>query len=88
MKAFEVKKGGADIQHGRVMMAIEGKDDLIAIVDKELRKQFDSCEYAEEGDAEGETAFFFMIDRTNKAYFMQQWKLAKAQSKQTPPKNS
>lgn len=87
MKAFEVTKGEAGIQHGRVMMAIEGKDSWIRLANATLCGQFASCDYAEEGEAEGETAFFFMIDRTEKAYFMQQWKVAKNQAKKAAATN-
>lgn len=82
MKAFEVKKGEAKLGHGRVMMAIEGVDAAIRVANAELRTQFASCEYEEEGEREGETAFFFMIDRSSVEYFMTQWKAAKASAKQ------
>lgn len=48
MKAFEVKKGEADIKHGMVMMAIEGKEAVVRLADKILRTDFNSCEYVEE----------------------------------------
>lgn len=81
MKAFEVAKGAARgvLTHGRVMMAIEGEDSRIAKVYKDMKADgfFDSTDCAEEGDKEGTTAYFFMIDRADKEHFIKMWKVHK-----------
>jgi hypothetical protein len=77
MKAFEVKKGQAGIEHGRVMMAIEGPEAKITAINEVLRADFRSCDYVEEGEREGEVAYFFMVDRSEKESFMIRWKEAK-----------
>lgn len=81
MKAFEVVKGHADVRkctHGRVMMAIEGENSRIEQAYKAMKEDgFDSADYAEDGDKEGTTAYFFIVDRADKEYFMKMWKVHK-----------
>ena len=77
MKAYEVKKGEAEIKRGMVMMAIEGEESKVNRIDKELSKLFDGCDYEEEGDKEGEIVVFFMVDRSEKKYFMDLYKKLK-----------
>lgn len=81
MKAFEVVKGHADVKkctYGRVMMAIEGEDSRIAHVYKAMKEDgFDSTDCAEEGDKDGTTAYFFIVDRADKEHFMKMWKVHK-----------
>lgn len=97
-RAYEVVKG-RDIagnqtgDHGKVMMAIEGEPDFIAFAGKHLDKTIGgNADYQEDGKHEGEIAYFYVIDRSEKAYFMQEWKSAKSnwqsRTTDTPPTDS
>jgi hypothetical protein len=78
MKAYEIKKSGADIQRGRVLMAIEGSADSVAIIADMLADDgYPSTQCAESGDKEGEIVEFFVISRSDKADFLQAYKLIK-----------
>lgn len=84
MKAFEVAKNEARsvFTHGRIMMAVEGEESKVAAIVNLLKQEgFVSTDCAEEGDKEGEIAHFFMVDRQDKAYFMQQFRLIKKEVK-------
>ena len=77
MKAYEVKKGEAEIKRGRVMMAIEGEEAKVNEIDEVMAQMFGSCDVEEEGDKEGEIVVYFMIDRSEKKDFMNEYKKLK-----------
>jgi len=77
-KAYEVKKGDAEIKRGLVMMAIEGPSELVETISKALEAEgYASTKCSDEGDNDGEIIEYFMISRTNKADFMHTYKTAK-----------
>jgi len=78
MKAYEIKKGEADIPRGRVMMAIEGAENAVAAIVGAMRKEgYYSTQCADVGDADGEIVEYFMIARADKSDFMSTYKLHK-----------
>lgn len=78
MKAYEISKNEADIPRGRVMMAVEGLEDSVAAIVKEMELAgYPSTQCADVGDNDGEIIEYFMIARANKADFMNNYKAAK-----------
>jgi hypothetical protein len=78
MKAYEIKKGEADIPRGRVMMAVEGIESAVAAIVEAMRREgYPSTQCADVGDADGEIVEYFMIARANKSDFMAAYKLHK-----------
>jgi len=78
MKAYEVSKNKADIQRGRVMMAIEGATSAVEAISKALETEgYISTNCADTGDNEGEIIEYFMISRADKSGFMSAYKLNK-----------
>jgi hypothetical protein len=78
MKAYEITKQAADIQRGRVLMAIEGEASAVEIMSGLLSADgYTSTQCAEIGDKEGEIIEFFVISRSDKSDFMQVYKSLK-----------
>jgi hypothetical protein len=78
MKAYEVKKGQAEIPHGRVMMAVEGiASHVEAIASMMAVDGYQSTQCSDMGDNEGEVVEYFMIARTDKVDFMNTYKTHK-----------
>ena len=78
MRAKELKKGDQTYNRGRIMMTVDGLEAEVRSVEAVLNKEFSSTQYEEEGDNEGEISISYMIDRDEKAYFMDVYKKAKA----------
>lgn len=78
MKVYEIKKGEAEIQRGRVLMAIEGPESQIEAVEAKLvEADFDSTDCAEDGDKDGDMVIFFVVDRWDIKAFREEFKKAK-----------
>ncbi len=77
MRAFEVKKD-ACFQRGRIMMAIDGREDAVRKVEKLLNEDFRNTQCEEEGERDGEISITYVIDRSEKKDFMLAYKIAKA----------
>lgn len=76
MKVYEVKKGHNETR-GYVMMAVEGIEADVIKVGKILDTEFENSDYEEEGDKEGTVVYFWCVERSDVAYFRQQYKEAK-----------
>lgn len=78
MKAYEVPKGEAEIKLGRVMMAVEGREERVAQIAAQLKTAgYPSTSCSERGDTVGEIVEFFMIDRADKSDFLAKYKAFK-----------
>ena len=79
MKLTEVPKHEADIQRGKVLMALEGSTDAVeALVEALKAEGYPSTQCADVGDNEGEIIEYFVIQRQNLADFKQTYKTLKA----------
>lgn len=75
MKAYEVAKMEAEIQRGKVMMAIEGVADSVNVVSAAMKEAgYPNTQCSEIGDADGEIIDYFMISRSDKSDFMANYK--------------
>lgn len=77
MRAIEVKKDGADIKRGRILMAIDGPEAEVRKVEKILDLEFTNTRCEEDGDKAGEISISYGIDRAEKVDFMAAYKAAK-----------
>jgi hypothetical protein len=73
VRAVEVKKhakefGNNDI--GRVMMAVDGGEEEVRKIAAILDAEFSNTTCEEDGDKAGEISISYIIDRSEKAYFM------------------
>ncbi|WP_147200795.1 hypothetical protein [Pantoea sp. CCBC3-3-1] len=78
-KAYEVRKDGAEISRGDIMMCIEGPKTFINFAEKTLDKDYSNGGVEEEGGREGDIAVYYGMARGEKATFMQDWKELKAE---------
>lgn len=75
MKAYEVKKGEADIERSHVMMAIEGTEAKVEEIVKLMQAEgFYSTQCSEYGDNDGDIIEYFMISRADKKDFLSSYK--------------
>ena len=78
MKVTEIKKGEADIQRGKVLMAIEGEEYKVMSVVKALKAlgyEFTDC--AEESECGELIVVFFVVDRLDVKAFRADYKANK-----------
>lgn len=81
MKVFEMKKGWEGCRDGKVMMAIEGLEEICEKIDSLLQAEGYKAAAQEEGDKEGTICVIYVVDRSDVVSFKEDFKIAKKAAK-------
>jgi hypothetical protein len=77
MRVIEIKKDGADIKRGMILMAIDGQESEVRKVEQVLDLYFKNTMCEEDGDNDGEISISYYIDRSEKKDFLRTYKESK-----------
>lgn len=79
MKVYEIKDGSE--VRGQVMMGIDGTPEQMEKICEHMNPEFDSCDYEEDAEKDGEVSQYWIVSRCDVPYFRAEFKKIKQQIK-------